>query len=114
EQRDTHLDLRHWLSPSSDDMPTLDETARRLGLPGLLEATEEGVIEAWLDGRHESARAFSELSALNTYLLALQVFALMGELTGRDQAQVQDQLRAQLGGGQDQHKVAFLDAWSAS
>ena len=114
EQRDIHLDLRHWLSPSSDDLPALDETARRLGLPGLLETTEDAVIEAWLDGRDESARAFSELTALNTYLLALQVFAVTGELTGQDQAQVQDQLRAQLSGGGGQHRVAFLNAWSAS
>ena len=114
EQRDVHLDLRNWLSPSGDDMPALDETARRLGLPGLLETTEDMVTEAWLDGRHESAEAFSELNALNTYLLALRVFGVTGEITGQDQAQAQDRLRAQLGGGEGQHRVDFLSAWSAS
>ncbi|MGB5465000.1 MAG: hypothetical protein WBM84_02845 [Sedimenticolaceae bacterium] len=114
EQRDIHLDLRNWLSPSSDDMPALDETARRLGLPGLLETTEDAVIEAWLNGRHESAQAFSELSALNTYLLALRMFGVTGEITRQDHAQAQDQLRAQLGRGEGQHRVEFLSAWSAS
>ncbi len=114
EQRDIHLDLLHWLSPSTDDMPALDETARRLGLPGLLGTTEDAVTEAWLDGRHESAQVFSELSALNTYLLALRVFGATGELAGQDQAQIQDQLRAQLSGGKAQHRVDFLSAWSAS
>ena len=112
--REIHVDLREWLSPSSDDMPALDETARRLGLPGLLETTEDTVIEAWLEGRHESARALSELSALNTYLLALRMFSVTGEITPQDQAQVQDQLREQLGRGECQHQVEFLGAWSMS
>ncbi len=113
EQRGIHLDLRHWLSPSSDDMPALDETARRLGLPGLLETTEDAVIEAWLDGRPESAQAFSELSALNTYLLALRVFGVTGEITCQDQDQAQNQLREQLGRGEGRHRIEFLNAWSA-
>ena len=94
-----------------DDLPGLDETARKLGFPGLGGRTENDVLDAWLKGRHDEVQAFSDLSALNTYLLALRLFSVTGELTRHDNVRVKDRLRDELAGRKDAHLAEFLSAW---
>jgi predicted PolB exonuclease-like 3'-5' exonuclease len=108
---DLHLDIRSRLSPPSDDLPALDETARKLGFPGLLDRTEEDVMDAWLQGRSDDVLAFSDITALNTYLLALRLFAVTGEMTGQDSARAEQQLLDALGGREDRHLAEFVSAW---
>lgn len=110
ERADWHVALRDWLS-RDNDRPPLNEVARQLSLPGLLGHDEGSVIEAWLAGRHADVRAYSELVALNTYLIALRLFAFTGELTRHDGARVQRRLRDELGRNAEYHRGAFLSAW---
>jgi len=106
-----HLDIRSSLSPPSDDLPGLDETARKLGFPGLMNRLEDDVMDAWLQGGHEEVQAFSDITALNTYLIALRLFAVTGELTGDDAARDSMRLREALGENKDRHVAEFLSAW---
>lgn len=106
-----HLDIRSRLSPPSDDLPALDETARKLGFPGLLNRTEDDVMDAWLQGRHDDVQAFSDITALNTYLLALRFFSVTGEMTVEDGARAGRLLPDALGGREDRHLADFLAAW---
>ena len=86
-----HMDICGWLSPPSGDRPTLDETARKLGFPGLLNRTETSVMDAWLQGRHDEVQAYSDIKALNTYLLALRLFTVTGDMTSHDHGQAEKQ-----------------------
>lgn len=111
ERDDVHVDLLDWLAGPDSDRPGLDETARKLGFPGMCARTEDDVYAAWLGGRHDEVRAFSEIKALNTYLLALRVFSVTGQMTRHDSARVQNNLRVELGRRSDRHLVDFLGAW---
>lgn len=108
---DLHLDIRSRLSPHSDDLPLLDETARKLGFPGLLNHVEDEVMDAWLQGRHDGVQAFSDLTALNTYLLAVRMFSVTGEMTGEAGARAERQLLDELGEHDETHLAEFLSAW---
>lgn len=112
ERDGLHLDIAGWLSPRTGDRPTLDETARKLGLPGLLGHDEDGATEAWLERDYGSLQAYSDIAALNTYVLALRLFTTTGEITRHDGARVRIRLRDMLGKSQAQHLVDFLAAWS--
>lgn len=108
-----HVDIRSWLSPTANDRPALDETARKLGFPGMLGLSDEQVSDAWLRGDHDAAAAYSETVALNTYLLALRLFSVTGEMSRHDSARVQGTLRDALSGRAEAHLTRFLDAWTA-
>lgn len=112
ERGDLHLDICSWLSPSADDRPGLNETARKLGLPGLLNRGEDRMTEAWLQGRHAEVRAYCDIAALNTYLLALRLFGATGEVAQHDNARVRARLRDELGRAKRVHLAEFLAAWS--
>ena len=101
-----------WMSPSDEDQPGLDETARKLGFPGMLQLGEESVINAWLQGNAEQVQAQSDLAALNTYLLALRIFAMTGEMNSQDVIRVSKKLRAELTDRSLSHLDGFLSAWS--
>jgi predicted PolB exonuclease-like 3'-5' exonuclease len=111
ERGDLHLDLCAWLSPARSDRPTLDDLARRLGLPGMLGRDEDGVIDAWLQGRPADVQAFSDIAALNAYLIALQLFTTTGEITRHDNARIQVLLRDRLRRNDSTHLADFLGAW---
>lgn len=113
-QADVHLDLCDWLSPSGDDRPGLDDTARKLGLPGLLGAGEGEVYDAWLAGRHGDLRTYSDLVALNSYLLAVRVFSITGRISRQDGQRAEKALRSVLETRTEDHIRRFLDAWSAT
>ena len=112
ERSDLHLDICSWLSPSPDDRPGLNETARKLGLPGLLNRSEDSVTEAWLEGRHAEVRGYCDIVALNTYLLALRLFGATGEVARHDDARVKARLRDELRRSGSAHLAEFLAAWS--
>ena len=111
ERDDLHVDLLDWLAGPGVDRPGLDETARKLGFPGMCARTEDDVYAAWLAGRHAEVQAFSEIAALNTYLLALRVFSVTGQVTRHDSARVQNNLRQALARRSDGHLADFLAAW---
>jgi predicted PolB exonuclease-like 3'-5' exonuclease len=107
-----HMDILSWISAASEDRPGLDETARRLGLPGMLNRTEDDVFNAWLQERHDDVQAYSDLVAVNTYLLALQLFGVTGQMTGRANERMRERLREVLIDCDAGHFTAFVDAWS--
>lgn len=111
ERADWHLDVRQWLAAAADDAPDLDETARRLGLPGMPGLDQQRVYEAWLGGRHADIAAYCELSALNVYLIALRLFSTTGQLSRHDAARVQLNLRETLLRREEPSVRSFLDAW---
>ncbi len=114
DDSDLHRVICDWLTQLPDDRPGLDETARKLGYPGLLRRDEDDVHNAWLQGRHAEIQAFTELAALNAYLLALRLFATTGEISRHDSARVMNKLRDELGRRDGAHLAEFLAAWSAS
>lgn len=114
ERGDLHLDLCAWLSPTHLDRPVLDDTARKLGLPGMLGLNEDRVVDGWLQGRPGDVQAFSEIAALNIYLIALQLFHTTGEITQHDDARVKGLLRDQLCRSDSRHLADFLSVWSAA
>jgi len=112
--QEIHLDVRSWLSPGPDDRPTLDETARKLGCPGMLGLSDEQVADDWLRGKRDSLSAYSETVALNTYLLALRLFSVTGEMSRHDGARVRGTLADGLRRHPGEHVRNFLDAWDRS
>jgi len=114
EHNDLHRDLREWLTPEIADGPELDETARRLGFPGLLDQTEDDAVAAWLLSDYAPAQAYSELSAVNTYLIALRLLGVLGELHSRDAIRARERLREALGTRDVAHRTSLLAAWNES
>ncbi len=106
-----HLDLRSWLSPTTEDRPNIHETARKLGLPGMLGLSDEKVTDDWLKGDIDGVRAFSEILALNAYLLAMRLFSTTGELPRHDSERVTMTLREGLSKRRQSHIDDFLAAW---
>ncbi len=109
--RTLHLDVRSWLSPTVDDRPTIDETARKLGLPGMLGLSDQQVADNWLRGNAATIPAYSEVIALNTYLLALRLFTMTGEISHDNAARVQRRLRDSLERRAEEHLKSFLEYW---
>jgi predicted PolB exonuclease-like 3'-5' exonuclease len=106
------MDIRGWLSPPSGDRPTLDETTRKLGFPGQLNRTQTSVMDAWLQGRHDEVQAYSDIKALNTYLLALRLFTVTGDMAGHEHEQARNRLLDGLTKHDDEHLASFVTAWS--
>ncbi|RMG36646.1 MAG: hypothetical protein D6720_04595 [Gammaproteobacteria bacterium] len=111
DRRDPHLDLQlEWL-PQIDRFPSLDDMARRLGLPGMLGLHEAQLWEQWLAGDHEALLRYGETAAINTGLLALEIFHLqgryaLGEVDGWRQG-LRDVLR------QTPRHATLLRAWES-
>ncbi len=108
---DGHTDIANWLSGADIDRPTLDEMARKLGFPGMLERTEYTAMDAWLAGDPDEVQAYSDLAALNTYLLALRMFTVSGEMAQAEAAAALDGLPAAIGEPSGRHLRDFLAAW---
>jgi hypothetical protein len=69
-------------------------------------------MDAWLQGRHDEVQAYSDIKALNSYLLALRLFTVTGEMTGHEHEQARNRLRDELSKRDDEHLTAFATAWS--
>ena len=109
-----HLDIRSWLSPMLEDRPTLNETARKLGYPGMLDLDDDAVCDAWLAEDYNDVRAYSDVVALNTYLIAVRLFCMTGEMPQHDGARIQRALRDWLKGIKGRHFNDFLNAWDSA
>jgi predicted PolB exonuclease-like 3'-5' exonuclease len=103
-----------WLTPYAADRPGLDETARRLGYPGLLQHRDETLHRAWLQRRHDEFRTHSELAALNSYLLALRLFTTTGEMPADEGGRALERLRDVLSRRDGAHLRQFLSAWGGA
>ena len=108
------LDLCGWLSPPGDERPALDETARKLGYPGLLGRSEGGVYDAWLARRYEDVQAYADFAALNAFLLALRVLRVTGRLAEADGAAAEQRLRELLDRDDRPCAAEFCAAWGAA
>ena len=108
---ETHIDIARWLSASGTDRPTLDETACKLGFPGMLNRSEQTAMDAWLLGRQNEVQAFSDIAALNSYLLALRLFAVRGEVGGPETTTALEQLHELLAAAAPGYFNEFASAW---
>lgn len=106
-----YLDIARWLCVSQTDRPTLDGIARKLGFPGMLSRSEQTAMDAWLLGRQDEVQAFSDVAALNTYLLALSLFSVTGEISGQESLLALNQLKELLEGAGPGHLTEFASAW---
>jgi len=93
EGQSVHRDLRDTLVPSGVEVPSLEAFARRFHYPGMLGASVDRVWDAYLEEDFESIARHCDYQALNTYLLALQVFSLRGEMSYADAARARLKLR---------------------
>ncbi len=111
DQRDPHLDLQaEWL-PQIDRFPPLDAMSRRLGLPGMLELREERLWEQWLAGDGEPLVRYGETAAINTGLLALEIFHLQGRYALSEVDAWRERLRDVL--KETPRHAALLQAWDS-
>ena len=108
---ETHIDIARWICDSETDRPTLDGVARKLGFPGMLNRSEQTAMDAWLLGEQDEVQAFSDISALNSYLLALRLFAVRGEITRQESAAALKQLKELLVAAAPAYFSEFLSAW---
>jgi len=108
-----HVDLRETLLPQTAEAPSLASLARRFHYPGMLGEDVDSVWEAYLEGDYEAIARYSDYLALNTYLLALQVFSLRGEMSHADAARARLKLRQYLvdGSPTPARYESFLAAW---
>ena len=108
-----HIDLREALLPGAAEAPGIESLARRFHYPGMLGADIDSVWEAYLQKDFAGVARYSDHLALNTYLLALQILALRGEMSYADAARARLKLRDYL----INHAAAparyadFLQAW---
>ena len=111
---DWHVDLRHWLCPQGDDMPTLDETALKLGFPGMCGIGDKQIYDAWLGREMTPVRMFTDYAVLNTFLIGLRWQLLTGQQTAETVTHYTGNLRDLLQQQGGSHLEAFLSAWSNS
>ena len=111
ERGDFHLDLVQWLAVPGNDTPGLDETACRLGFPGLAGLDPEQVVEAWLAGEAEPVQTWTALCAVNAYLVALRLFGITGQVSRHDGARAENTLREYLARRREPAIERFLAAW---
>lgn len=106
-----HLDLANWFQPDAADRPTIDELSRRFLFPGMLGQSLTSVWTAALSDDVLGIQAYSDLKALNTYLLALQVLSTSGEMTLNDAARARLKLREVVNTREEPYLKAFLQRW---
>jgi len=107
-------DLAATLMLDRQDRPTLDEVARKMGFPGLLKADPDKLIDAWLKQRHHDLSAFTDMYALNCFLLALSWFSMIGEHSRPDGERAKIKLRDELAKSDRDHRGEFLAIWGGS
>lgn len=74
-----HIDLQQeLLAGTHAETPSLDDLAQRLGLPGMLGRSDGTLWDRWLKGEHQALAEYSDYQAINTALLAPEIFHLKG------------------------------------
>lgn len=107
-----HVDLSEMIAPDRVEMPPLDAMAKRFHFPGMLGANDDTVWDAYLRSDFSEVARQSDLRALNTYLIALEVFALRGDMSFADAARARIKLREHLKRDRDQRgHAAFMQNW---
>jgi predicted PolB exonuclease-like 3'-5' exonuclease len=106
-----HIDLASSLAPSGAVLPRLDDTAKKLGFPGLLDIDALDVIAAWLNEQPGDIQALCEIQLLNLYLVALRLFAIRGLVTRYDSDRHEGVMREWLESRDELHFQQFLQDW---
>lgn len=104
-------DLCDALVTATEDRPSLDEIAQRLGLPGMAECVETAAVDQWLAGDVEALRACIESGGFSLFLLALRIFHAAGELSSDDVNRARHQLEHRLSEQTNGSSQAFLRRW---
>jgi hypothetical protein len=107
-----HVDLRQQLCPASDDVPTLDAVARSMDLPGASAVGEKELYDGWLAGDDNPVRAFTDLAALQLFLLSVRWQRMTGTFGRQDVSRAEDLLRESLQHEDQPHLREFLADWS--
>lgn len=113
EGGEAHLDIPVWMAGNAQPFTDLDAVSQQLGYPGMLGREADNVWEAYMSNP-ASAVQFSDLRAVNTFLVALRVFASSGDLrsgTANNNAKALQEVLEQNPG---EHAAEFLKAWGAS
>lgn len=111
--RQVHTDLRDIIAPTETEMPPLDAFAQRFGYPGMLGHDIDTVWDAFLEKNWQEIARFSDYWALNSYLLALDLMTLRGEMDQQDTEKARLKLRERLEkqAAMEPRYQSFLDAW---
>jgi len=115
--QEIHFDLSQWLTPTGthSHSPLINDIARRFHYPGMQGHDADTVWNGLLKNDYEAVSGFSDYKALNSYLIALQIFGLKGDMSYNDSVRARIKLRDHL------EKVAqpssrytnFLNAWES-
>jgi len=78
-----HLDLQAELGIDRSGLaePSLEDMAQRLFLPGMQGMRGGDLWDQWLEAEYQKVATFADYEAINTALLALEIFHLKGRLT---------------------------------
>ena len=106
-------DLREMLAPAGSEVPSMDAFAGRFDYPGMCGMDDEAVWDAYLLDDFEQIARHSDYRALNTYLLALEMLSLRGELSFAEADRARGSLRKHLekttGASGQRHD--FITSW---
>lgn len=89
----------------------LDEIATMLGFPGKMGMDGSKVWDAYRGGDIAGIRNYCETDVLNTYLVYLRFELIRGNLHAGEYATECERVREMLGGSEQAHLQAFLEAW---
>lgn len=111
QDRQRCVDVAAWLAAPGDEPVGLDVTARKLGLPGVLNGSDSDSVDAWLRDDYAAMQSDTGLRALNTYLIALRLFAATGEIIADERQQAERRLRESLDSVSYAFAADFRSAW---
>lgn len=108
-----HFDVKQWFDQQGGEIPQLDDLSQRFGYPGMLGCGLDTAWDGYLKGDVDSIVSYSDFDALNAYLMALEVFALTGEMSHNDASRARKKLQDFLASQTNKQPrfQTFLDAW---
>ena len=106
-------DLREMLAPAGSEVPSMDAFAKRFDYPGMCGMDNDGVWDAYLLEDFEQIARHSDYRALNSYLLALEVLSVRGELSFADADDARGALRKHLENRTNDRgkQHSFIESW---
>lgn len=112
-EQQVHVDLQSDLFSDSVEMVGLDAFSRRFYYPGMLDSSLDRAWEGCLEKEFAEVRRYSDLRAFNTYLLALKVLGMRGDMTLADASRARKRFADILdhSARNQPHVREFLDAW---
>lgn len=110
---EAHLDLCEWLAgPMLTETPTLDNLSKKLGYPGMMGLVEDEVWDKYLNTKRSVVGQYADLSAVNTFLVALRVFTASGDLRAGTASKNIESLSEILMARPESHLVEYARAWT--